>query len=220
MLTQPPSVRATSSGQCGSVTAAGSILADMRSLRIAFGLGLLIAYPADSFEVYLWPGEGIPVVRARSPIVALHTEASRSAPVAKRVAVTPDTQIAFDETRYRTIASGQMIAIAPGRVKGRLLGEIASVTREDYYQKRFPPADIAVASGDTVEYLQYRAEGTCFVRVHAQTIDADPCPANGEPAFRLDSEPVVEWWIRATIGDASGWLLVDGQEVRVIERNF
>ena len=46
----------------------------------------------------------------------------------------------------------------------------------------------------TFEYLQYRAEGTCFIRIERRVIDAD-CPAYMKSMFKVEIEPKTELWI-------------------------
>ena len=69
--------------------------------------------------------------------------------------------------------------------------------------------NIAYQKGTSLEYLQYRAEGTCFVRLMGEVIDTDVCPAFDDK-FRVMAEPVTEWWVRVLIsGKPKEWLLVD-----------
>jgi len=78
---------------------------------------------------------------------------------------------------------------------------------------------LPVQAGDTVEYLQYRAEGTCFIRIASDVIDAKLCPNQQPSRFRLDTEPITEWWIHVTIkGKPAGWLLVSDAVVKVVDR--
>ena len=75
--------------------------------------------------------------------------------------------------------------------------------------------------GLNIEYLQYRAEGTCFVRLSGVVIDADPCPINDKAMFRLETEPKIEWWIHVVLPDNSvGWLLVTDSRVKLVDREF
>ena len=77
-----------------------------------------------------------------------------------------------------------------------------------------------VEVGDTVRYLQYRAEGTCFVLIGDDLWDAQSCPATREGVFDSLREPDVEWWVRTESGVlAAGWLLVDETKLR-IRRSF
>lgn len=171
------------------------------------------------FESDLWPGEGIPVFKAVAQQLRLHEAPSAASKVVEILTVKPKQPLTFDGTRYRTMKVGQFRVSAPTAVTGRTLGGISRLSRSDYYSGRFGPARVDVARGDTIEYLQYRAEGTCFVRIAGSVIDADPCPTEKKAEFTLVAEPVTEWWIQITVGGQSvGWLLIGGSTAKVIDR--
>ena len=109
--------------------------------------------------------------------------------------------------------------MASTRITGRKLGEVSRLVRSDYYSGKFGPASVAVLAGESIEYLQYRAEGTCFVRIAGSVIDADPCPTQKEGEFRLEAQPSVEWWIHIIVdGKVRGWLLVTEAAAKVVDR--
>lgn len=75
--------------------------------------------------------------------------------------------------------------------------------------------------GDTVEYLQYRAEGFGTARVK-DSICQIPLMVEGE-IFGSDlPEPETEWWIRVTYEDGTspGWLLFADGQVAITKREF
>jgi hypothetical protein len=75
--------------------------------------------------------------------------------------------------------------------------------------------------GDRVEFLQYRAEVTCFVRVDGAVIDAERCPATDARFFAVESKPVLEWWIEVVAdGKPRGWLQVEPSTVKHVRRAF
>jgi hypothetical protein len=130
-------------------------------------------------------------------------------------------RVEFGQTVYRTMRPGRLRALAQAQIRGRRLGAIAQLSREDYYSGKFPTVVLAVSTGEVVEYLQYRAEGTCFVRVRGDVIDADPCPAQGAESFVVEAKPEVEWWIQMLVSRRpKGWLLVDGTNVKEVGRTF
>lgn len=170
------------------------------------------------FESDLWPGEGIPVFESAATQLSLHELPSASSKVIRRLTVKPKQRLVFDETRYRTIKPGSVTVLVSTIIKGRMLGNLARLSKADYYSGKFPDTSVNVSAGDTFEYLQYRAEGTCFVRVADKIIDASLCPTRGRD-FRLDVEPTLEWWIQITVNSKpAGWLLVTDTTVRVIDR--
>ena len=169
------------------------------------------------FETELWPGEGRPAFEAVGRHLTLRAEPFSFAVVTSDMEVPPGQRLTFDETRYRTVASGLFQVRRTTAVAGRDLGDLTMLSRAAYYTGRFARIELPVSAGDTVEYLQDRAEGTCFVRVRSHTIDADPCPRVLPDDFETSREPTVEWWIHV-IGVASGWVIVSGDTVRVVDR--
>jgi hypothetical protein len=98
-----------------------------------------------------------------------------------------------------------------------MLGIIGRLSKKDYYSGQFAGANVEVPVGKDIEYLQYRAEGTCFVRIDRQVIDADPCPAQDAEHFRAGAEPVVQWWIHLT-GTHVGWVEVTDETLTQVDR--
>src|SRR3954451_7339561 len=149
----------------------------MRTLTFVAAVALLAQAPRGGFQIELWPGEGRPQFQVMGNELAIHEIPSSSARIVRRLSVARGQDIAFDETRYRTTESGRLQVLASTRITGRVLGAVRSLTRDAYYMGQFPRQGVACKEGDVIEYLQDRAEGTCFVRVDDQVVDADPCPA-------------------------------------------
>lgn len=193
----------------------------MRSVAL---LTLMIAgaVQADvTFDVELWPGEGRPVIESVAPALELREQPSRAARQTQTLSATPGQRLTFDETRFRTIRPGRLQAVVPATVSGRRLGSVQALSRADYYSARYPDTAVKLNAGDSFDYLQYRAEGTCFVRIGGVVIDAQACPWDDRQAFRRISEPVVEWWVRLVPnGKPAGWLLLTDKTARVVERQF
>jgi len=189
-------------------------------IAVFWGLVLLAQQAvAATFEVDLWPEEGRPVFAAAATLLPLRQDPSWSAAALVPLPVSRGQEIAFDLTRYRTVVPGRIVVIAQREVTGRALGPITHLSRHDYYSGRFPGSSVHVAPPDTIEYLQYRAEGSCFVRIAGQVIDAHDCPAFDTTSFHVLAQPRTEWWIRVLAnGSAAGWLLVSDSTVRVIDR--
>lgn len=180
-----------------------------------------IAQADAPFEIALWPGEGRPVVQSVASVLELRELPFGSARIVLKLAATPRQRLQFDETRFRTTKPGHLHAVVATTVTGRQLGSIRALSRADYYSGKYPAAAVKVNAGDVVEYLQYRAEGTCFVRIAGAVIDADPCPRDTRDRFRLVTEPEVEWWIRLLSDDGPlGWLLLTDKTAKVVDREF
>jgi hypothetical protein len=172
------------------------------------------------FETAIPPGEGRPRLRPTGPIeVRQHPELKHL--VSAKLNVPLNRDLEYDETIFRTVVPGEIRVRAETSVSGRQLGPISRLSREEYYRGRYPRGTVAVTRDSRVEYLQYRAEGTCFVRIDGEVIDADDCPALDNEAFTVVSEPRTEWWVRIR-NDAKplGWVLVDERRVKVVGRSF
>jgi hypothetical protein len=188
-------------------------------LSLLMALAILQVTQTSIFEVDLWPEEGVPVFEAVSGRLRLREFPSLSSKVVTTLMVPPGQRLAFDDTRYRTTKAGRFTALTAGPIAGRSLGQVTRLSKVDYYSGKFSATSVPLKAGEHIEYVQYRAEGTCFVRIASQVIDAAPCP-NQQPAqFRLEVEPTTEWWIHITWNEkASGWVLVSGATVKVVDR--
>lgn len=175
---------------------------------------------AAVFETAISPGEGRPRLRPTGPIeVRQHPELKHL--VSAKVNLPLNRDLEYDETIFRTVVPGEIRVRAATSVSGRQLGPISRLPREEYYRGRYPRGTVAVTADSRVEYLQYRAEGTCFVRIDGQVIDSDECPALDKEAFTVVSEPRTEWWVRVVNdGKPVGWVLVDERRVKVVGRSF
>ena len=196
-----------------------------KTMRLLSFLAVIVVFAqapsAIVFEVELWPGEGRPQFRAIATEIVIRQTPTATSPIVSHLQVTRGQQIAFDETRYRTIQAGTLQALTATSVTGRILETTRLLTRDAYYKGKFPQETIALNSGETFEYLQYRAEGTCFVRIGNRTIDATRCPAEDDRAFLVISEPKTEWWIRVVVDRVPvGWVMVDKKNIEESGRRF
>lgn len=108
---------------------------------------------------------------------------------------------------------GRVIANKAGSLGGRRLGQIAYLSSEHYY-RHASSRTLAYKRGDSFEYLQYRAEGSCLIRWRKEVLEVESCPwlNLAQPdSFRTASAPVTELWVRVTgdKGQSLGWLLID-----------
>ena len=174
-----------------------------------------------AFAVDLWPGEGIPVIEMQRSVLPVRAEPDPAAPVVDTLRGRSGQRVAFDSTRYQTIVTGAIEVLAPFQLTGRDLGDVRRLTLDRYYHSSGTEASIQVTAPATIEYLQYRAEGTCFVRVVQRVIDAQPCPGFGRESVKVVREPLTRWWVltRGTRG-AIGWLLVSDSTARAVRREF
>jgi hypothetical protein len=173
-----------------------------------------------TFEVGLWPGEGIPIIHAIRATLPLLQAPFEGALVVGVLSTRPGEQLIYDSTRFQTIKPSDSRTIKATSIRGRDLGPLRYLPRDKYYSGSFRDTTIEIAPPDTVEYLQYRAEGTCFVRVRARVINADPCPVFDTTAFTPPDDPQTLWWIYARGTNTSGWLLLTDSTAKAVDRRF
>lgn len=186
---------------------------------------LMTAHPesADSveFAIDLWPGEGIPVIVSRRPELPLRARPMPDALIIDTLKSRVGRRVVFDSTRYQTIESGAIRILSRHLIEGRDLGAIPHVSLDMYYGTGRAEVSIPITAPATIDLLQYRAEGTCFIRLERRVIDAQPCPAFGSESVQVVREPVTRWWIRVRgEGGASGWLLVSDSTAQSVRREF
>jgi hypothetical protein len=180
----------------------------------------IVTTPVE-FSVETWPGEGIPVIEARRGSQFLHVAPDPASPIIDTVVTNVGARVHFDSTRYQTIQSGSIAVLRATSVSGRDFGARNHLTYDEYYSADTENASVRVAPPLTIEFLQHRAEGTCFVRLNGRVINADPCPIFDSASVRVEREPVVRWWVR-TPGQHGryGWLQLSDTTVRSTGRQF
>ena len=176
---------------------------------------------SPAFEVGIWPGEGIPVIHATSAQLQLHELPGARSPVRSVLQIKPGQRVSYDSTRYQTSEAGQVRVLAPARILGRDLGSIGYLSRQQYYRSTLGAAAVDVNPPAVFEYLQDRAEGTCFVRLNQRVIDANPCPTYDTTRFRVESPPKTLWWIHVRgPAQATGWLLLSDTSAKAVKRTY
>jgi hypothetical protein len=155
------------------------------------------------FESDTFPGEGVPVLAARQDSLLLHAEPSLDSPV-RRLPFQKGWKVVYDKSKQITIQSV-------------LLSVMATVTDGWCSEGKFDP----LQPGETVEHLQYRAEGYATMRVRGMICEV--FIMDDEERFAgLDTQPEVQWWVRVVDeeGKGEGWLLVDGSQAEILGREF
>lgn len=180
---------------------------------------LLQATATPVFQSELWPGEGRPVFDTPSGNVALRQFPSDGAVIITTLVLKPGTRLTFDSTSYQTLRPGKLRSKTEVRLAVRDFGDVSAVSRQRYYSP-IPFQEVVLPAGAQGDYLQYRAEGNCFIRLEKRVLEAEQCP-NSDDRLELLAQPDIRWWIRITgEGGAVGWALVDGQSVREADREF
>lgn len=173
------------------------------------------------FVTETWPEEGRPVFETTGRPLVLLAAPDRGSEVVDSVASPGEgLPVDFDSTRFQTLEPGRIAVASADTVRGRIFGDVDYLSREVYYRSDVPVETLDLSAGDTILYLQYRAEGTCFVEIDGSVIDADLCPTFRTESFEIVSEPRTAWWVRTTSATGEpGWILV-GEAVRETGRTF
>jgi len=178
-----------------------------------------------SFESELWPGEGIPTFRAIHDSLILYKEPSILSPKIKLHNINKDDIITYDKTLFRTVKPGIIIAQSSGKFYGRSFGNITYLSNHMYYHESKKSMYFTYELGDSIRYLQYRAEGSCIIQYKGEILEVDDCLWNivkNEKQFKKISDNTTEWWIRITNSNNKpiGWLLLDEKSVENLGRRF
>ncbi|MDE2757233.1 MAG: hypothetical protein OXU26_02780 [Acidobacteriota bacterium] len=132
------------------------------------------------------------------------------------------------------LAAGLRVWLAPWPVlvvvhkdyalTGRNLGRTDYVSQANYYHDGGELVTLQLESSDRLEYLQYRAEGSGFIRWQGLVLDIESLPWLGSNRpLELVVNPVNEAWIRveSESDTTTGWIPVDEDEtVFEIDRKF
>lgn len=174
-----------------------------------------------AFAIDLWPGEGIPVIEMRRDMLVLRAEPDLKSPMVDTLRGRIGQRVEFDSTWYQTTQPGVILFPQRGTVTGRDFGLVRHLARDRYYDSEVAEVTVSVPAGDSLAFLQYRAEGTCFMRIADRLIDAHPCPGFGRDSVLIVRQPETQWWIRARgQGGAFGWLLVSDSTALSVRREF
>jgi hypothetical protein len=182
--------------------------------RIAAGAEALPQPPLKSFESELWPGEGRPVFRARGGSLSLRARPAIDSPIVASIDMHPGQRINFTGFRHRTVRPGRVIARRSTQIAGRNFGQTDHLSSTSYYNEGRETITVQLKDGAEIEYLQYRAEGSGFVRWQGLVLEIGYLPwLSASDEFEMVASPVSECWLRLHDkgSDVSGWLLADGQ---------
>ena len=176
------------------------------------------------FESEFWPKEGIPVFEAKCDRLALRARPSIDAPVRGYLSTALGSRVPYSGFRYRTLRPGRVVVHKEYTLTGRNLGRTDYVSRANYYDDGGELVTLQLESSDRLEYLQYRAEGSGFIRWQGLVLDIEYLPWLGSNRpLELVVNPVNEAWIRVESESdmGTGWILVDEDEtVSEVDREF
>ena len=177
--------------------------------------------PPAVFTIDVSPGEGIPVMQAMRASLPLRLAPDLASPIVDVVGARVGERVPFDSTQFQTVAAGHMVVTDTLTLTGRNLGPVRHLSREQYYRSSRADTSITMPPNAQIEFLQHRAEGTCFVRLDGNVIDARRCPVLDTERVRIDREPVTRWWIGLRgQDDRFGWIVVSDTTIKSVRREF
>lgn len=135
---------------------------------------LFFAGPAMAFEIAVFPGEGPHTMEATQGEMILRRAPSRTARVEKTIRLEGSAfPMKWVDARLRTVTPGQCLAIKSGPIRGTSYGQGSFLSKKDYYSEGAHGEIFHFEKGDTIEYLQYRAEGSGFLRIKGAVVSVD-----------------------------------------------
>ena len=177
---------------------------------------ILLQSSVSTFETNMGPGEGPTEYAAASNTLQLRELPSGASRTVRTVRVSHEQRLPYDDTRYRTTQAGHIRVLVSSHITGRMIGPVRGLSSKEYSSDKFHDVNVEIRMGRDIEYLQYRGEGTCFVRLQGNVIEADPCPIYSKSKFKLEIEPKTELWIHTSVGDSVGWLLVNDATAKIV----
>jgi|GEM_PF-1677991 len=166
-----------------------------------------------------WPGEGVPVLAWQGPGDSLEVyprpgdaSPARSAARAGKIAVTAGQRLHWDRSVIRIEQPGQM-KITEDCILNGFVYDPPRGGRLEAGRAR----DIYLPSGTLLEVICYAAEGFYIFRHQGEYIEMEV----GRPCQQMLDRPQTRWWVQITEnGRPIGWIPVDGDRVKVIDRRF
>jgi hypothetical protein len=183
----------------GTIVSPGEVFLKTNVLLTVAVLCVATSAHGADFETESWPGEGVPVFAAKNDTLVLHEEPTLTSPTLT-IKYKKGRRVLFDKSKVITKTSVMLTANKEIR---------------DVWCKG---GNTEIRSGNTVEYLQYRAEGYGTVRVSEKI-----CEVFLEDGFDgMDKSPETEWWVRVVDRDERpfGWILVDRMQLNFLPREF
>lgn len=180
----------------------------IKALTVFFVILTATAGFAADFETDSWPGEGVPHFSVRNDALILHSQPEMDSKQLT-LKLRKGTKIIYDKSKQITKKSVMLTAKT----------EVTELWCKD--AKGSKDSKPVIKPGDTIEYLQYGAEGYITARYAGNICDV--FVMDNVPKFDgLEKEPVVEWWVRVVDKNTTpqGWLLVDKSQVNFLKRSF
>ena len=172
---------------------------------VPFAIAML-ASPGLAFESALFPGEGPIRVRASGDEMVLRKAPMAYAGIADTIRIAQGEIIKVSNARFRTVVPGLFLVSDDCSIDGKRYGRVFYLSRLDYYRGGGKWETFRFSKRDTIEYLQYRAEGSAFLRMDGIVIKAELLTPESV-ALREIRSPQLELWIEVEdkYNDPLGW---------------
>ena len=175
---------------------------------------IVIPKSSSAFVCSIFPSEHRPIIKATGDIMVLRGAPMEQARTWSRTRLSQGDTIKFDEVRFRTTVSGLYLARENGVVHGRSYGRVSYLSTNDYYSGSSSKgySSFHFTKGDTIEYLQDRAEGWEFWRIGGSVICAEYISPRSISLKEI-RRPQFELWVRVigTNDKVLGWYRLEDQ---------
>ena len=173
----------------------------------------VLVRPGLAFECSVFPGEGPHRIQASGDEMVLRKTPMVLSGIVDTIRLARGEVIKTIDVRFRTVTPGFFIAREDVSIHGRRYGRVFYLSRTDYYRGGGPHETFRFSKGDTIEYLQYRAEGSAFLRMDGVVMKAEL----GSPeamSLREIRRPQLELWIKVedSYGRSLGWTQLENDQ--------
>ena len=167
---------------------------------------VMFASPGSAFESALFPGEGPIRIRASGDEMVLRKAPMAYAGIADTIWLAQGEIIKWSNARFRTVVPGLLLVSEDCAIDGSRYGRVFYLSIMDYYRGSGKWETFRFSKRDTIEYLQYRAEGYAFLRMDGTVISAELLSPKSA-ALREIRSPQLELWIEVEDKDGKplGW---------------
>jgi len=171
------------------------------------------------FRFHGWPGEGIPHFywNGKEPALPLSAEPDPSAPTTP-ILLSTGVAVEYDDSVVLTRELGRAVAKGDLSLEARLHGETLFISSAAL-RSGGRAYVLRLSTGQPVEILAHRGEGSCFLRSLGQVSEA-PCPWFRPQDFELLSQPRTEWWLHRGGEEGSGWFRARHEGLDLLQRTL
>tara|TARA_B100002051_G_scaffold177139_1_gene167581 strand:- start:10350 stop:11006 length:657 start_codon:yes stop_codon:yes gene_type:complete len=158
------------------------------------------------FVSELAPGETQPFITAITDLQVKQKPDPSSQDVTGFV-IKKGSTIHIKHSVYQTLIPNKRTLIKPYKLEVINHGRTKYISKKLYYSQK-KPILLRLETGDVINVLQYRAEGDFFFEHNSNVYSGFCSPCHESPS-------VTAWWVKTTLNNTTGWLLVDNRTVQI-----